>query len=189
MIQPTSSGSGSGIKQPKKERRGGGLFNLILIVAIIAVIAAFVWAEQQRRSAKAQLEETVNQLEELRQASQKSGQEVAKEVLSKLRAHINIPETPEPTVATIVNIDQLREANAFYKVAENGDHLVITENRAILYDPDNDRILDVVPVQINRNENQDSSTGSQASPRVSPRVTASVSPSPTATSSPNPSGN
>ena len=32
--------------------------------------------------------------------------------------------------------------------AENGDHLVVTPERAILYDPDEDVILDVVPVQV-----------------------------------------
>ncbi len=145
--QPTPGGN---IKKPAKRKRKGGLLNLLLLIAIIAVIAGFVWAEQERRAARSELEKTVGELEELRQASQRDGAEVAAEVLGKLRGHMVIPTTPEPTVATIVNIDQLREANEFYSVADNGDHLIITEKRAILYDPELDIILDVVPVSINQ---------------------------------------
>ena len=60
-----------------------------------------------------------------------------------------VPATDvEPTVATIVNVEELRKNNAFYNKAENGDHLVVTTERAILYDPDEDIILDVIPVQL-----------------------------------------
>jgi len=170
------------VSSPKSQggRRRGGTLNLILIVGIIAAIALFVWAEQQRRATEGQLEQTSAQLEEIRKSTQRGGQELAQEVLGKIRAHMVIPEEPEPTVATIVDIDRLKEANDFYSVAENGDHLIITESRAILYDPDNDIILDVVPVQINRDDNQADDSGTATS---TPRTT---SPSPEATPEPTP---
>lgn len=138
----------AGIKQGQGKGKGG--FNLILIILIIGAIALFAWAEQQRRAAQKELQQTITELEELRKASEESGAEVAARVLEKLSKHMTIPADPSPTVATIIDIDKLRESNEFYAVAKNGDHLIITEKRAILYDPDRDVVLDVVPVSINR---------------------------------------
>ncbi len=59
-----------------------------------------------------------------------------------------LPPGIDPTVATIVDVDALRKTNTFYAKAENGDTLVVTADRAILYDPKKKIILDVVPVQI-----------------------------------------
>ena len=152
-LMATTPQSNTTTKPPKKRRGLGALFNLILIIGIIAVIGAFVWAEQQRRSAQNELQQTAAQLEELRQSSQRTGQQVAQQVLEKVRAHMDIPSDPEPTVATIVDAAALKEANDFYAPAENGDHLIITQSRAVLYDPDRDIILDVVPVQLNTADN------------------------------------
>jgi hypothetical protein len=123
--------------------------NLLLFIGIIGAVALFFWAEQQRRDALSQLEETEQQLQEIKESTERSGQQIADEVLSKLREHIDIPTDLQPTVATIVDIDRLRETSDFYNNAENGDHLVLTETRAILYDPDRNIIIDVVPVILN----------------------------------------
>lgn len=72
----------------------------------------------------------------------------AKAIVDKVRKHIMIPMDTEPTVATIVDVDALKSGNEFYKNAKNGDNLIVTPTRAILYDPVADIILDVVPVQI-----------------------------------------
>ena len=142
------------IKTPtKKKGRGfGRFFNLLLLIGLVAVGWLFYQAEQRRSAAEEELQRTASQLEELRQSTQNSGQQVAAEVLNKLRNHMDIPAEPQPTVATITDVDRLRETNEFYNKAENGDHLVITETRAILYDPDRDLVLDVVPVRINRDQ-------------------------------------
>ncbi|MEK7557125.1 MAG: hypothetical protein AAB538_04065 [Patescibacteria group bacterium] len=164
--------SGSTVSAPgRRGRRGMGL--LLLVVVLIA-IGLFIWAEQQRRTVSSKLEQTEAELEEIRKSTQRGGEEVAKEVLTKVRSHMIVPEEPQPTVATIIDINRLKEASEFYAVADNGDHLIITEKRAILYDPDRDIILDVVPVRINK---------TSASPGVSPGRT---SPSPTSTPSPTP---
>lgn len=72
----------------------------------------------------------------------------AKSIIDKVRKHIDIPTDVEPTVATIVDVNALKSRNDFYKNAKNGDNLIVTPTRAILYDPDKDMILDVVPVQL-----------------------------------------
>lgn len=191
--RPTTSKS---VKAPKKRR--GGFLNLLLIIGIIVTISLFAWAEQQRRDAQQKLQQAATELDELRKSAETSGQEVANKVLEKLRTHIDIPTDPAPTVATIVDADALRGANEFYTPAENGDHLIITTKRAILYDPDRDIILDVVPVAINQSEQ---ATPNQTTPTASPSPTVSaglpttpptgtsippgtVSPSPTSTALP-----
>ena len=153
--KPTSGSAAKtkkNVKAPGKRRGGRGILNFILFIAIIVVIALFVRAEMERRATQEELTEKAAELEQLRETAQRSGQAVADEVLTKLRQHIDLPVDPVPTVATIVDVEQLREANEFYAPAENGDHLVITDRRAILYDSDRDIILDIVPVQINQQQ-------------------------------------
>lgn len=154
--------------------------SLILLVVVIIAVILFIWAEKQRREVVERLEQTSAELEDIRKSTQRGGQEVATEVLSKVRRHMVVAEEPQPTVATIVDINRLKEASEFYNVADNGDHLIITEKRAILYDPDRDIILDVVPVRINRDASP-SPANAGASPTVSPART-----SPTASPSPSP---
>lgn len=154
--------------------------SLILLVVVIAAVILFIWAEKERREVKSRLEQTSAELEDIRKSTQRGGQEVANEVLGKVRRHIIVAEEPQPTVATIVDINRLKESSEFYNVAENGDHLIITEKRAILYDPDSDIILDVVPVRLNRNASPSPETSPTPPPgRTSPSPTTTASPSPT----------
>jgi|GEM_PF-3359779 cytoskeletal protein RodZ len=146
----------------KKRRKRSGILNLLLFVGIIGAVALFFWAEQQRRDALGKLQETEQQLQEIKESTERNGQEVADEVLNNLKEHMEIPEDPKPTVATIIDVDRLRETSDFYKSAENGDHLILTENRAILFDPNNNIIIDVVPVVLDA-EGQDAAEGEQES--------------------------
>lgn len=82
-------------------------------------------------------------------------------IIEKVRKHIDIPTDVEPTVATIVDVNALKARNDFYKNAKNGDNLIVTPTRAILYDPSRDMILDVVPVQL-QEANQQASSSSAA---------------------------
>lgn len=151
MITPPQDSSKKPADKParKKKSKFGSILNILLLIGIIAVGYMFYTTEQKRMKAEEELQNTTNQLEELRQSAQNTGQQVANEVLTKLRNHIDIPAEPQPTVATISDIDRLRETNQFYSKAKNGDHLIITETRAILYDAERDIVIDVVPVRIN----------------------------------------
>ena len=164
-IAPQSNKAAKSIKTPRRRRRG--FVNFLLFIGIIAAIGLFAWAEMQRRDAIGRLKETEQELEKIRQSTERRGTEVAQQVLESVRKLIDVPNDPEPTVATIVDVDALREASPFYNKAENGDHLIITETRAILYDPDRGIILDVVPVRIDKEQQQQipaGQEGAQASP-------------------------
>lgn len=74
--------------------------------------------------------------------------EEAKQIVEQVRKHILISPGVTPTVAKIIDVDRLRKQNPIYNKAKNGDRLVITSDQAILYDPDRDIILAVVPVVV-----------------------------------------
>lgn len=122
---------------------------VLLTLLVIALVALVVVLDARRRDAEQKLQNLSVRLEQLRTGSNtQQNLELARQVVQKVQEHMNLPDTPEPTVATIVDIEKLKQRNAFYTPAENGDYLIVTSTRAVLYDPDTDRILDVVPIQI-----------------------------------------
>lgn len=124
---------------------------IILPVALIVLVILVIVLDSQRRSAKAELQQMSVKLGQVAGGSDTNSAENqarAKEIVAKVKAHLDIDTTVEPTVATIVDVKKLQEQNAFYNKAKNGDFLIVTPTRAILYDAGADVIIDVVPVQI-----------------------------------------
>jgi len=119
----------------------------LLPALVVVLVVLVIVLDAQRRTAERRLEQLSVQLEQV-QGNAEENRERARAIVTKARKHIDIPTDVEPTVAAIVDVAKLRERNPFYNKAENGDYLIVTETRAILYDPDKDRILDVVPVQL-----------------------------------------
>lgn len=134
------------------------LFPLLFIALVVLVVLLDV----QRRSAQRELKNLTVRLEQL-QGNSPENQEKAREVVQKVRALIDIPADIEPTVATIVDVAKLQEQNPFYEKAENGDYLIVTPTRAILYDETANKILDVVPVQIEQPAGAEGSVSDQTS--------------------------
>ena len=117
---------------------------LVLLVGLVVVL------DMQRRQAETELHNLTVRLEQL-QGNNQENQERAKQVVTRVRSLIDIPEDITPTVATIVDVEKLRAQNPFYSKASNGDYLIVTPTRAILFDADRGVIIDVVPVQIQQN--------------------------------------
>lgn len=116
-------------------------------VCIIGLIALIVLLDMRRREAERKYTQISMQYEQ-QNGNQAQNREAAKQIVTKVRRLFAIPGDVDPTVATIVDVEQLRSKNVFYTKAKNGDHLIVTKDRAILYDPVADKIIDVVPVQI-----------------------------------------
>jgi hypothetical protein len=119
------------------------LFPTLFVILVVLV----VFSDMQRRHAQVQLRDLSVQMH---QQGNEANREQAAEIIRKVRTHMNIGDETEPTVATIVDVEKLRAQNAFYEKAENGDFLVVTSTRAILYRASDDRILDVIPVQLDQ---------------------------------------
>ncbi len=116
-------------------------------VCVVGLIGLIVFLDMRRREAEQKLTQLSMKYEQ-QQGNQAQNQEAAKQIVAKVRKLFVIPAGVDPTVATIVDVEQLRSRNIFYNKAKNGDHLIVTEDRAILYDPVADKIIDIVPVQI-----------------------------------------
>ena len=187
LARMTTISSPDGIKKPGKSGGSGHrLFDSILILLLIGAFAFIAYTEWQRQQTAQELTVTTQKLEDFKKNPQKSGDEVAKSVLDKLRKHMVFAEDPAPTVATIVNAEELRKENSeFYARASNGNNLIITKDRAILFDAQaengNGKILDVVPVQIQSPSPtpvgaSPTPTTSPAAPTTSPVVSPTPSP-------------
>lgn len=120
----------------------------ILGILVIVLLAFTLVLDGRRREAEQRLKQVSVRLEQVQAKNVAQNKELAKQVLTKVRKHFVIPVDPEPTVATIVDVEKLRKQNVFYQKAENGYHLILTADRAILYDPKRDIIVDVVLVQL-----------------------------------------
>ncbi len=129
-----------------EQQASSSTLKLILGILVVALLALVLVLDGRRREAEQRLKQVSVRLEQEQNIAQ--NKELAKQVLARVRKHFALPMEPEPTVATIVDVEKLRERNVFYRKAENGYHLILTSNRAILYDPKQDVIIDVAPVQI-----------------------------------------
>jgi hypothetical protein len=80
-------------------------------------------------------------------------------VTQRLEDLIIIPEE-DPTIATIEDPDTLRQQNEiFYADAEEGHYLVVFNDRAIIYDAQEHKLINVAPIVDNTtDENSDPTT-------------------------------
>jgi len=87
---------------------------------------------------------------------------------------MQLPEDEQPSVATITDVEKLREAEPFFEKAENGDKLIAYSKalKAILYRPATNKIIDVVPLVINQEQNLEGlGDGDQGETTQGPEVT------------------
>ncbi len=131
------------IYPPPTSMKVKALLPILLIVLVVLVVVL----DTQRRSAQRELKNLTVRLEQL-QGNNEANQEKAQQVVEKVKKLMDIDTSVEPTVATIVDVAKLQEKNPFYNKAQNGDYLIVTPTRAILYREEDNIILDVVPVQI-----------------------------------------
>ncbi len=135
------------------------ILTMILIIGLAVLAFTFY-----RRSVDlaTELHKLTVMNEQLQTGNTAEGIAQAKAIIERVRKHIQIPTDVEPTVATIVDVNALKSTNDFYKNAKNGDNLIVTPTRAILYDPDKDMIIDVVPVQLQAPAQQATSSSAPA---------------------------
>lgn len=146
--------------------RGMKPFNIVVVVIVIVLVALFAWSEKSRRDQARQLKQASQKLNELTSSNQKRMEEVEKEILDKVRKHVEIPDDPKPVVLTVLDADKLKKDNPFYEKAENGDHLIVTSKWAVLYSPKRDKVYGastVTPDQANQAQGQANGNGTPAS--------------------------
>lgn len=102
-------------------------------------------------------------------------QEEVKKTVAEVGKLIDLPTGEDPTIATVTDVTKLAD-QPFFQKAKNGNKVLIYANakKAILYDPDLKKVIDVAPINI----------GTESAQSVSP--TPKPSPSSTPKSSPKP---
>lgn len=136
------------LKEKIQTTKGTAVFYSVMaavIIVMLVLMATLFMLYNKERGMRLEVEQDYKQLST---QSGNASREEARQIVEKVKKHIVLDEGVEPTVATIVDIETLQRRNPFYKKARNGDHLIVTPQRAILYDSEKDIILDVIPVQI-----------------------------------------
>ena len=121
------------------------------------------------------------EVSELKNDPAVQAKEEVKTLVRKLSALVVLPEGEDPVVATVTDKDKLADQPAFAK-AENGDKLVIygQAGRAYLFDPNNSKLKDIIPVNIG-DQGQVAGATKDAKAKVTPTQKATPTPTPTAT--------
>jgi len=118
--------------------------NLILVIVTAAslVVAGYFYTEVGRIKANPQAALATVAANEL------------KEVMAKVGRLVVLPTDEEPTLATVTDPELLKD-QPFFANATAGDKVLVynQSGRAILYDPVQDKIIEIAPIT-NTNNNQ-----------------------------------
>ena len=108
---------------------------LVLVLVVLASLGAAYYFYKQAR--------------ELKQNPQKIAEEEVRSVLERVGQLIVLPEGETPTVATVADPEKLKD-QAFFAHAKVGYKVLIYTNakKAILYDPQANKIVEVAPLNI-----------------------------------------
>ena len=90
---------------------------------------------------------------QLQQNPQVQVQEEIDKLVAQVGELLVLPEGEAPTVATVSDIELLRE-QPFFANAKNGDRVLIytSARKAILYDPVANKIVEIAPINLGENQ-------------------------------------
>lgn len=118
------------------------VFLLLVSLATNAFLGSMYW--QTRR-----------ELAELKANPQLEAQEELDSILTEVSTLITLPEGVTPILATVNNAESLRERQAFFENAQNGDKLLlyttaptVSDRKAYLYRPETKQLINVAPVNV-----------------------------------------
>lgn len=107
-------------------------------------------------------------------------------VIAEVGKLMDLPAGEQPVLATVSDVDKLKE-QPFFRKAVNGDKVLIygSDRRAILYRPSEKRILEVGAININQAQPSATPAGSEGE-TTTPEETASPEPTESPTPEPSP---
>ena len=125
----------------EKPKRRATLSLVIAVLLVTSVASSILYIQARGKIQKLQSSEGQTELQ----------QQETEELLKAIGRHILLPEG-EPLVATIVDAETLKASQPFYAEAKNGDKLVVYQEKALIYDPDKDVLVNVGPVFVRPQE-------------------------------------
>lgn len=119
------------------------------VIAVIALLAAFYFYQQYRKS------------KELLQNPTLAAQMQTQNLINTVGKLYSLPNDETPTIATVSDVTKL-SGQSFFKKAQNGDKVLIySKNRlVILYDPSQNIVLNVAPINVANNVSSSTPTPS-----------------------------
>lgn len=128
-------------------RKPKGIWRVIPVVLLSLLIAlGVVGAGYYYIGYKSLMKQVPNEQEQAKKVEDKT-------FLDKVKAIYELPTGEEPTIATVVDREKLKDQPFFSKVL-NGDKLLIysSAKRVILYRPDSNKVIDVMPINVGDEE-------------------------------------
>jgi len=121
--------------------KGASLGKIFFVILLLIMAVGSVWYFLKYQDAKAQID-----LLSSPEGQQKVNKEEIDKVLKDVGKLILLPINETPTVATIEDAQALAKDQAFFADAQNGDKVLIYSNRAMIYSPERNVLVNVGPV-------------------------------------------
>ncbi len=133
-------------------------------LALLVVGGTAYFFYSQSRALKSEVDKLKNQ-------STSTQAEENKKLVSQVGTLMSLPESEDPTIATITDREKLKDQNFFAK-SENGDRVLIypQARKAILFRPSTNKIIEVAPVNIGATQSAQTA-GSTTTPTPTKRPT------------------
>ncbi|MFA6099718.1 MAG: LytR C-terminal domain-containing protein [Patescibacteria group bacterium] len=154
MIKKTRTPKAAGTKAaavvaPKPIETSKNKMSIYLVLLAIVILTGVALMINQkiksRQSAtKSSASVAASQSEQAKKPLDKSD---ISALIARVGSLIVVNANEEPTIATVQDADALRQSNpVFYKDARNGDRLLVWSDKAVLYSPQMDKLLAVMPI-------------------------------------------
>jgi hypothetical protein len=141
-------------------------YKLIIALAVVVVVVAGGWWAWRSQSAG-----SLANLANDPTAKLTDGQ--VQDLVAQIGKFMVVPSDEKPSVVVLRDTATLAQQQPFYRGAKDGDILVIYSNRAIIYDPKDQKLVNVGPIQRNDatpvpSSDVTASGSAQATPSASP---------------------
>lgn len=118
------------------------VIRIVIILAVAGALAFLTWQYFELRKENERLSDP-----------QAAAQEETNRLVEEVGKLIELPSEETPTVATVVDVEKLKEQPFFAKAKNQDRVLIYTESRkAILYRPETKKIIEVAPINIGNNQ-------------------------------------
>lgn len=120
--------------RPVALKKGGAATKLLgILVLVLAAVAAYFYVQYSN----------------LKSDPAKESQAEAQKLAMQVGKLMVLPADEQPTVATVTDVEKLKE-QPFFAKAKNGDKVLIytQAKKAILFDPIANKIIEVAPINI-----------------------------------------
>ncbi len=69
------------------------------------------------------------------------------QVVKRVGRHILLPAGETPRVVSVSSVELLKKDQPFFQYAKNGDKLLVYSDKVILYNPDDDIVIDIAYIR------------------------------------------